>query len=258
VTSSVASGAAPSRFQTFAAIPGRWLFRWRNLVFPVVFLALLFVGRPMFPFGSPGADLWMDALGIAIAALGQLVRTGVVGLAYVVRGGVDGKVHADELVTHGLFAHCRNPLYVGNLLVFLGLFTVMNSWPGWLVGWPAAIFTYVAIVSAEEMYLSRKFGAAYDEYRRRVPRFRIRWDGLGATLRRHGFDGRRAIRKEYGQAFAWMFGIVAVMLRERFANGLGHEVREDAATWSAVTGSLVAAYWVVRFLKKTGRLNANA
>jgi protein-S-isoprenylcysteine O-methyltransferase Ste14 len=257
VTSASTSGAAPSAFQKLAAVPGRWLFRWRNLVFPVVFLGLLFVGRPRLPFGSASADVAMDAFGILLACLGQLVRAGVVGLAYVVRGGPEGEVHADRLVTHGLFAHCRNPLYVGNLLVFFGLFVTMNSWPGWLVGVPAAIFTYVAIVSAEEIYLSNKFGVAYDEYRRRVPRFGVRWKGLAATLRGTPFDGRRVIRKEYGQAFAWMLGIFAVLLRERFANGRGAEVLEHRVAWMIAFGVLLGAYSVTRFLKKTGRLNAS-
>lgn len=257
MTRSSASGVSSSPLQAFAAVPGRWLFRWRNLVFPVVFLGLLFVGRPRLPVGSAGADTVMDAFGIVLAALGQVVRAGVVGLAYVVRGGQEGEVHADRLVTHGLFAHCRNPLYVGNILVFLGLFVAMNSWPGWLVGVPAALFTYVAIVSAEEMYLSNKFGAAYDEYRGRVPRFGVRRQGLGATLRSTPFDWRRVIRKEYGQAFAWMLGLYAVLLRERFANGRGAEVAEHRVAWGIALAVLVTAYGVARFLKKTGRLNAS-
>ena len=43
-----------------------------------------------------------------------------IGYEYIVRGGRQGKVYAEDLVQGGVFAHSRNPLYLGNLLIIVG------------------------------------------------------------------------------------------------------------------------------------------
>ncbi|HMB69807.1 MAG TPA: isoprenylcysteine carboxylmethyltransferase family protein [bacterium] len=229
---------------------GNWLFRWRNLVFPLTFVILLLTGRPRFPAGDPRLDLAMDGLGVAVAMLGQILRAAVIGLVYIRRGGKDGKVHADTLVTEGIFAHSRNPLYVGNFLVVLGLLIVLNSPAGWTIGLPGVLFVYAAITRAEEAFLRGKFGAAYEDYCRRVPRFLPRMAGLGRTLGAHDFDWRKVIRKEYGSTFAWMTFVILLLIRERVANGAGEQVRESWPAWAAAWASLVLLYGIARFLKK--------
>src|SRR5437773_7797155 len=95
---------------------GNFLFRYRNGIFPAV-LVLLFVNSPkLFPL-----DTVAVVLGLAVALTGQLLRAVTIGLAYIIRGGKKREVYAEALVQGGVFAHCRNPLYVGNLLVVLGL-----------------------------------------------------------------------------------------------------------------------------------------
>jgi len=231
---------------------GDWLFRWRNYVFPVTFVAVLLVDRPRLAGGSPAWDRWMDVLGIAVAAAGQGVRALVIGLAYVRRGGKDGKVHADTLVQEGVFAHSRNPLYFGNLLVFLGLTIALNSPAAWLLGMPAVLLAYSAIVAAEERFLRGRFGAEYEAYCARVPRYVPSLTGLGDTLRGTPFDWRRVIRKDYGTAFSWMTAVLLVLVRERAANGM--DLRRSWPLYAAVWLLVVAGWAAARFLKKSGRL----
>ena len=69
----------------------------------------------------------MDIAGVLIILSGLGLRAVVIGLAYIKRGGVNKMIHADTLVTNGLFAHCRNPLYAGNLLVVAGLLVIFNN-----------------------------------------------------------------------------------------------------------------------------------
>jgi protein-S-isoprenylcysteine O-methyltransferase Ste14 len=235
--------------------PGKFLFRRRNLVFPVAFLGVALVDRPRYPFESAAADAALDALGLGVAAAGQGLRALVIGLAYIRRGGRDGQVHADALVQEGVFAHCRNPLYLGNILVFLGLATVLNSWAGWLLGVPAVLFAYMAIVAAEEEFLHRRFGAEYEDYCRRVRRFWPSGRGLRQTLAGFAFDWRRVVKKEYGSTFAWAAAALAVLGWERIANGRGEEVRDRWPLWAATWGLLFAGWGVARFLKKTRRLD---
>jgi hypothetical protein len=66
--------------------------------------------------------------------------------AYIKRGGKAGKVYAPRLVTQGLFGHSRNPLYVGNLLVLLGVFLVHNNSVVYHIGVPFFLFAYTSIV----------------------------------------------------------------------------------------------------------------
>jgi protein-S-isoprenylcysteine O-methyltransferase Ste14 len=78
--------------------------------------------------------------------------------------------HPDRLVTAGPYARSRNPMYVGWSLVHLGAALVAGS--GWiLAGLPVAAATIHRQVLAEETLLAERFGAAFERYRERVPRY---------------------------------------------------------------------------------------
>ncbi|MEI7902980.1 MAG: isoprenylcysteine carboxylmethyltransferase family protein [bacterium] len=116
-------------------------------------------------------------------------------------------MYAEGLVCEGVFAHCRNPLYIGNMLMLLGFGLAFNSLLCLAVGGPCFLFIYSAIVRAEENFLRGKFAAAFDDYCRAVSRWRVRLSGLGATIRSMQFHWRRLLVKEYGTCFNWMAGL---------------------------------------------------
>src|SRR5262245_55356451 len=84
---------------------GRFFFRWRDAVFPLVFLALVISTRARWPLEDRRLEILTNVLGIAVALAGQLLRALVIGLAYIRRGGRNRQVSADELVCEGIFAH---------------------------------------------------------------------------------------------------------------------------------------------------------
>ena len=86
------------------------------------------------------------------------------------------------LVTGGMFAHSRNPLYLGNLLVAPG--TPPDPWQPMGVGPRRALLPprVRAIVAAEEAFLLGKFGGSYEAYRRDVPRWIPRLRGIRTSL----------------------------------------------------------------------------
>jgi len=235
---------------------GNFLFTGRNHIFPLTFLVIAAVSYPLAPFGSERADVGLDAIGIGVALAGQLLRGLVIGLAYIRRGGKGKRIHADDLVQDGIFAHSRNPLYVGNMLVFLGLFIVLNSVLGYLIGVPFFLLAYLSITLAEEAYLRKQFGEPYVAYCARVNRYVPSLRGLGATIRSMSFDWGRLIRKEYGSTFTWITTVLALLLWERAArlgwHSVGHRARILAAVWLAA----IALYLLARYMKKTGRLSA--
>jgi protein-S-isoprenylcysteine O-methyltransferase Ste14 len=230
---------------------GNFLFRTRDAVFPIVLFSLLLIFRPEYPLGSPALDGWLDALGITVALLGQLLRAAVVGYAYIVRGGRNRRVYAEGLVTEGFFAHARNPLYLGNLLILAGLFLIWNSRWVYLIGVPFFLIGYVAIVAAEEAFLRGKFGEAYDRYSARVSRWLPNFRGLGDSLAGMRFNWRRVILKEYGSAAYWMAGaVVLIAMDQRLIEGY-----VEGSQWLWWLLVPVAFGWATaRWAKKTKRL----
>jgi protein-S-isoprenylcysteine O-methyltransferase Ste14 len=85
------------------------------------------------------------------------------------RVGIDTK-EPDKLVTNGIFALSRNPIYVAFVLVLLGQFFLFSNWI-LLVYIIAAIWLFQRQVSREEQYLRDHYGQQYLEYCDRVRRY---------------------------------------------------------------------------------------
>ncbi|HJU90000.1 MAG TPA: isoprenylcysteine carboxylmethyltransferase family protein [Gemmatimonadaceae bacterium] len=251
---SVSETRAQARPSTIFVRYGTFLFRYRDGVFLIVMLALVIATAPRWPGGSDRLDDVLDLFGIVIASLGQILRAAVIGYAYIVRGGKNKRVYAAELVTGGFFAHARNPLYLGNLLVILGLLTIWNNPIAYVVGIAFYVSGYAAIVAAEEEFLLGKFGSEYEEYRARTPRWMIRLAGLRRTMGEMTYQWRRVIRKEYGSTAAWMLGAGVLLLGDSlYYQPWG--ARPAYHTAIVVSMAIVAVLWAsARYLKKTGRL----
>ncbi len=233
---------------------GNFLFHYRNTLFPVVLLGLFFIFRPVLLVGDLRLDRWLDAAGILVALAGQVLRVAVIGYVYIIRGGKNERIYAEDLVTGGFFSHSRNPLYLGNILVLLGLFMIHSSPWVYAIGVPFFLIGYVGIVAAEEAYLREKFGAGYDAYARDVPRWFPRLKGLRASIGNMTFNWRRVVLKEYGSTFAWTLGAIVLMTAETL---IYSSYREHAAYLNTLwicLGILAIAYGTVRYLKLTRRL----
>jgi len=75
------------------------------------------------------------------------------------------------IVTHGPFRFTRNPIYLANVLVYIGLTFLLNTvWPLLLL-LPMLFVVDWGIIRREERYLENKFGNAYLSYKNKVPRW---------------------------------------------------------------------------------------
>jgi hypothetical protein len=199
-------------------------------------------------------DHMTDAIGLLVSLTGQALRALVIGLVYITRGGQNRQVWANSLVDGGMFAHSRNPLYVGNLFIILGLAIVHNGWAMYLVALPVFLFFYTAIVIAEEEYLHARFGEAYTDYRRRVPRWLPSLRGLGHTISSGDFDWLKILRKEYGTPFAWLSGFLLLLIWEHQSPSAQPMSEMEQGWIAAIWITLAIIYMTVRTMKLRGYL----
>ena len=228
---------------------GDFFFKWRNQIFPLFMLSLIIV--PPAQGAACGIDEYLlDIVGILAMLAGEALRIGVVGLKYIRRGGLKKKVYADDLVTGGFFTVCRNPLYVGNILISVGALLI-HAQPVLMVGGIAAtLFIYVAIVATEENFLRNKFGAAYDAYCADVNRWLPNLARLPAASGGMAFNLRRVVAKEYPTAAGVAVGIIVLQIHEEYR--IGGVVPQ--MSWVAIA-VVIAVVLGVRTAKKAGYFN---
>ena len=132
---------------------------------------------------SAGRPMWLEVIGWLVVAAGAAVLLEAFA-RFVIEGiGTPAPVAPTrELVVGGLYRYVRNPMYLAVAAVILGQAAILGSWL--LVAYAAAFLATVwsFVHWYEEPYLRRRFGAAYDEYTRRVPGWGPRIPRAGKRL----------------------------------------------------------------------------
>ena len=164
---------------------GTFFFKIRSFT-PIPFIfALLYFAEPVW---------YTVVVGGLFIATGEFLRIWAVGYAGAsTRARTLGA--ARDLVTTGPYGYVRNPLYLGNFLLSLGVCFVANVY--WLVAVLVVgyFFQYLPIIAVEESYLMESCGPVYQAYRDRVPRFIPQFHPYPEPSP-HDFSWRRAIKSE--------------------------------------------------------------
>jgi len=126
------------------------IFKYRSYT-PIPFLLIMFF------YANP--NIWSILIGLIIAIAGEAIRIwGVCWAGSETRttGGVGGSF----LVISGPFGHVRNPLYVGNILMYTGLGIMSFALFPYLqiLGLVFFYLQYMIIVKEEELYLEKTYG----------------------------------------------------------------------------------------------------
>ncbi len=228
---------------------GHTLFRTRNVVFPLLLLLVCALMPPV-ALSAPGQG-WIVIGGLLVLAAGQGLRVLTIGLDYIRRGGRDGRIHADRLVTGGVFAICRNPMYTGNVTMVVGFFAIAGNLWGLVIGSAIGWLVYRAIIAAEESFLLDRFGDEYRAYCRDVPRWLPAPVALLRVASGHRFDWAAVVLREYGTLMTTMaIALILLAIKAARAGTLG----AWAPLLVALAGLTAIAYGVARFLKKSRRL----
>lgn len=179
------------------------IFKYRSYT-PIPFLILMLIFE--------NASVTSLVIGFIIALTGELIRLWGVswaGSETRTTGGVGGSF----LVISGPFAHVRNPLYVGNILLYFGIGIMSMSLFPYLqiVALLFFVFQYFVIVKEEEGYLIKTFGEDYKKYFNNVPRFLWRFSSYkDESIPQPEFILSKGLKSETRTLQA--FGFVALLI----------------------------------------------
>lgn len=236
---------------------GNLLFSYRDYLFPLLFLLLLLTTTPTLPFGSERLEWWLNLLGIVVVLVGQGCRALAIGFVdNIRRGGHQKRIAANALLRSGLFAHTRNPLYLGDLLIVCGLVLIASCQWWYLFVLPGFVGVYWAIVLAEEDFLRQKFGQDYVNYCQTVNRFVPKFTGLYQSLAGCSFNWKRVARKEYRIACTWGTLVLFLLIWKQWER-FGYAARKaDIQELSVLFLLLLVCYGGGLWLNKSGRLKS--
>jgi len=168
---------------------------------PVSFLfaaVYLWIARPTWMFLVAGSIVVLAGLGVRALASGHIRKNA-------------------ELATTGPYAHTRNPLYLGSILIALGFLVAARS--VWIGAGAIVMFVvvYLPVIKAEEKYLRSAF-ADYTQYALHVPRFLPRLTryrpAAGADDGSQNFSSELYLRhREYNAALGSLLMIGALILK---------------------------------------------
>lgn len=221
---------------------GNWVFHYRNYIFPVFYLAL-FIPSPEIL----SSEISLIA-GITIITIGIFVRCLTIGLEYIVRGGQNRKIYADKLVTGGIYTLCRNPMYLGNILLILGFGIFANSMLFVFLFFPLFLVIYLAIIKAEEGYLENKFGDEYKNFRQNVNMLLPDLRKVNKAFKGHRFNVKRIIVKEYNSLYIYFSAIGLILLYKGILS-----LQIFVILWIVI--SLI--YFIIKLLKRKSVIVAN-
>jgi protein-S-isoprenylcysteine O-methyltransferase Ste14 len=167
----------------------------------------------MLVFGHPTVQSLL--IGTFLAAIGEGARSwGVAYAGSLTR--VTGTVGAPSVIMAGPYAYLRNPLYVGNILLYVGVALASNALSPWFPLVAVVVFgvQYAVIVSLEEEFLEKEFGTGYLEYKKNVPRFVPRLSAYRSSAQVEQTPRwREALRSETRtlQAIGLVYGVLIVL-----------------------------------------------
>jgi protein-S-isoprenylcysteine O-methyltransferase Ste14 len=142
---------------------GKFFFKYRSYTPLPFFFAMILLMKP---------NLYSILSGFPLIFIGEFIRIWAVSYAGSETRTTDG-VGGSNLVTQGPFAYVRNPLYLGNILIYLGIGIMSFALYPYLQIFAFLFFTfqYYCIILNEEEYLKNAFGEKFSIYVKSVNRF---------------------------------------------------------------------------------------
>jgi len=196
--------------------------------------------------GNPGTDIIWKILCLFISIIGLSVRIITVGHIYPGTSGRNTKYQeADNLNTTGLYSAVRNPLYLGNIIMYTGAILVPRDFAIASVLLVFLILYYERIIYTEECFLVEKYGAKYSDWARNTPL-------LMPDFRKYKksdlkFNWKLVLRKEFSGIFAIA---VVFFLLDSLSNYFASGKFSTDIFWLMYLSVNLVFYLVVLYMKK--------
>ncbi len=185
-----------------------WLFRWRGWGVIAFGGALLAWKWPLAP------QLRYALAALPIVLFGVFFR--VWARCYFTRGSDTRRIQAHRLIVFGPYCRVRNPLYVGNVSIAVGLALAATDAIGAAAFLLALLLFYSGVIRSEEAVLERNFGDSYRDFKKRVPRWIPRLFAVAADADAPRAEVKHALRKEAqriaGTLLGWGVTLAAALL----------------------------------------------
>ncbi len=230
---------------------GNFFFKYRNRAFPLIIALLYLLAVPPQELsGSVFLENMKDVAAVLISFSGLALRALVIGYVYIKRGGMNKKVYAENLVTSGIFGLCRNPLYVGNILIYAGVFLMHGAPLVILFGIGSYLFIYHCIVLSEEAYLEKKFGAGYHEYCRNVGRWIPDFSKFRSATEGMQFQFKRVLLKDYTTMASTIIALALTELYEYLAPVTRSSHQDYMLLLISIVAATASTTLLIRYVKK--------
>lgn len=180
---------------------GTWLFKYRGILPLIIFV----VGIYLFYKNESEPQNWIlkteleqnlfEIACLLVAFIGFFIRVYTVGYSRPNTSGRNTEVQvADVLNTTGIYSIMRNPLYVGNFFMWLGIAMLTgNFW--FIISFTLFYFLYYErIIFTEEQFLKNKFGDTYLNWARKTPIIVPNLSLFQKT--NYSFNWRKVLRQE--------------------------------------------------------------
>jgi protein-S-isoprenylcysteine O-methyltransferase Ste14 len=155
-----------------AAAPKAGVIPWPPVIY-VLGIAASIVLHALYPlpwFGSPMSDILVPVGWLALLAMAALFFTAFRAMARA-KTPVNPNAQPEHLVTEGPFGITRNPIYLADTLLLIGVGLVSGIAWFLLLALIAAFITKKMAIEREERWLADKFGKRYRDYAKRVRRW---------------------------------------------------------------------------------------
>lgn len=225
---------------------GHRLFRFRSYTPLLAVPLLVFEAREALWSHGSVWDIPYEVGCFLVSLLGLGIRAFTTG--FVPRG-TSGRnttsQRAEVLNTTGMYSMVRNPLYLGNYLVFLGVTLLSQSWQLAMINSVLCLAAYVPIILVEERFLLQTFGRPYRRYAAKVPCLwpaPRRWKAP-----RQPWSWKMVLRRENDSFFSTVLAFAIIEhVRE---SAMAGEFRCDGL-WLGVAGGAAAVWSVLKYLKR--------
>lgn len=167
--------------------------RWRVPLGFALGIAYMVFAQPTAPLLIAGSLVALLGLGIRAYAAGHLEKD-------------------QRLAKDGPYAHTRNPLYLGSLLIGIGLVIAGAQWALGALFVMFFLIVYLPVMRREERNLRQRFGQEYEEYASAVPLFFP--SGAPRKPSQNEFEWKLYRRnREYEAAIGYLGGVIFLIIK---------------------------------------------